>query len=182
MARVPESCTTSRAPRPEPRDPPSKPISRAPADRCILTEHHAPLAQLAEQRTLNPRVVGSSPTRRTCAKARSSDRAFALALPLHQRGCPRRAPRLAAQRPIGLGHVLVPSPGIGHSRHVEPRRLPRPDRTQVGLGCASALCYAVGYPVALAADQSWGWLLVTLGGVLLMALLVTVVRRIDRRA
>ena len=44
------------------------------------------------------------------------------------------------------------------------------------------MCYAVGYPVALAADQSWGWLLVTMGGVLLVALLVTIVRRIDRRA
>lgn len=33
------------------------------------------IAQLAEQRTLNPRVVGSSPTRRTGGEARSSDRA-----------------------------------------------------------------------------------------------------------
>ena len=52
----------------------------------------------------------------------------------------------------------------------------------MGLALASALCYAVGYPVALAADQQWGWLLVTLGGALLAALVVVTVRRIDRRA
>ena len=65
---------------------------------------------------------------------------------------------------------------------MEPGRLPRPDRRQVVLALASALCYAVGYPVALAADQQWGWLLVTLGGVLLAALVVVTVHRIDRSA
>ena len=34
-------------------------------DSYCLTRHQAPLAQLAEQRTLNPRVRGSSPWRRT---------------------------------------------------------------------------------------------------------------------
>jgi hypothetical protein len=52
----------------------------------------------------------------------------------------------------------------------------------VGLAVASALCYAVGYPVALVADQPWGWVLVTLGGVLLAALVVVTVRRVDRSA
>jgi hypothetical protein len=47
---------------------------------------------------------------------------------------------------------------------------------------ASALCYAVGYPVALAANMQWGWLLVTLGGVLLLWLIFVTIRRIDRRA
>ncbi len=63
---------------------------------------------------------------------------------------------------------------------MSPSRLPRPDRLQVRLGIASALCYAVGYPVAIAADQQWGWLLVTLGGVLLAGLVVVTVRRVDR--
>jgi hypothetical protein len=40
----------------------------------------------------------------------------------------------------------------------------------------------VGYPVALVADQSWGWLVVTLGGILLAALVLVTVRRIDRSA
>ena len=48
------------------------------------------------------------------------------------------------------------------------------------LGVASALCYALGYPIALGLDSPWGWLLVTLGGVLLAALLVVTIRRIDR--
>jgi hypothetical protein len=48
------------------------------------------------------------------------------------------------------------------------------------LGIASALCYAIGYPVALVANQPWGWLLVTLGGVLLLWLGVVTIRRVDR--
>ena len=48
------------------------------------------------------------------------------------------------------------------------------------LGVASALCYALGYPIALIGNSPWGWLLVTLGGVLLVALLVVTIRRIDR--
>ena len=82
---------------------------------------------------------------------------------------------------LGPG-VLVPTRTVRQSRRVERRGLPRPDRTQVRLVVASALCYAVGYPVALAADQPWGWLLVTLGGVLLVGLLFVTVRRIDRGA
>jgi type VI protein secretion system component VasK len=63
---------------------------------------------------------------------------------------------------------------------VQLRETARPTRTQLRLGVASALCYAVGYPLALVADSPWGWLLVTLGGVLLAALVVVTVRRIDR--
>jgi hypothetical protein len=48
------------------------------------------------------------------------------------------------------------------------------------LGCVSAACYALGYPIALIADNPLGWVLVTLGGVVLAALLVVTVRRIDR--
>ena len=40
-------------------------IGNAPAIAATITAFYAPLAQLAEQRTLNPRVRGSSPWRRT---------------------------------------------------------------------------------------------------------------------
>jgi hypothetical protein len=43
----------------------------------------------------------------------------------------------------------------------------------------SALCYALGYPIALVGNSPWGWLLVTLGGVLLVVLLWLTIRRID---
>jgi hypothetical protein len=43
---------------------------------------------------------------------------------------------------------------------------------------ATALCYAVGYPVALIGDSNIGWVLVSLGGVLLVALVIVVIRRI----
>jgi len=60
------------------------------------------------------------------------------------------------------------------------RDVARPTRAQTILGVGSALCYALGYPIALGLDSPWGWLLVTLGGVLLAALVVVTVRRIDR--
>ena len=56
----------------------------------------------------------------------------------------------------------------------------RPTRAQIVLAAISALCYALGYPIALVANSPWGWLLVTLGGVVLVALLVVTIRRIDR--
>ena len=44
------------------------------------------------------------------------------------------------------------------------------------LAAATAGCYAVGYPLALVAGSPAGWLLVGLGGVLLLAVGATVVR------
>ena len=44
------------------------------------------------------------------------------------------------------------------------------------LAAATAGCYAIGYPVALVAGSPLGWLLVGLGGVLLLVLGATVVR------
>jgi hypothetical protein len=58
----------------------------------------------------------------------------------------------------------------------------RPDRTQVVLAVSCALLYAVGYPLALAGGVAFGWVLVTLGGVVLAALVLVTVRRIDRGA
>ena len=75
----------------------------------------------------------------------------------------------------------MPLSHLRHSHVVERTPLPRPDRTQVRLGLASASCYAIGYPVALAADRPWGWLLVTAGGVLLLWLGYVTIRRVDRR-
>ena len=58
----------------------------------------------------------------------------------------------------------------------------RPSRAQMILGVSSALCYALGYPIALIGGSPIGWVLVTLGGVVLAALFVVTVRRIDRAA
>src|SRR5262249_7469606 len=52
----------ARAPR---HRPPA--VTAGSADTVTITGLQAPLAQLAEQRTLNPRVRGSSPWRRTRA-------------------------------------------------------------------------------------------------------------------
>jgi hypothetical protein len=43
---------------------------------------------------------------------------------------------------------------------------------------AAALSYAIGYPVALVGGSAFGWVLVSLGGVLLLALGAVTVRRI----
>jgi hypothetical protein len=46
------------------------------------------------------------------------------------------------------------------------------------LAVVTALCYAVGYPVALLGHSNIGWVLVTLGGVLLVALAVLLIRHV----
>jgi 4-hydroxybenzoate polyprenyltransferase len=59
---------------------------------------------------------------------------------------------------------------------VEPKR-----RTHVGLLAlvtATALCYLVGYPLAIVGHSSAGWVLVALGGPLLIALGITVIKRV----
>ena len=86
----------------------------------------------------------------------------------------RPAPPDSRPRPLAR-------PGaVRHSPDVRLRDSARPTRTQYVLAAASALCYALGYPIALIGNNPWGWLLVTLGGVLLVALLVVTIRRIDR--
>ncbi len=54
----------------------------------------------------------------------------------------------------------------------------RPSRTQIRLAVAAAVSYAIGYPVALVGGYAFGWVLVTLGGVFLLALGAVTVRRI----
>ncbi|MEO7069379.1 MAG: hypothetical protein ABI131_02695 [Nostocoides sp.] len=56
----------------------------------------------------------------------------------------------------------------------------RPDPTQWRLILATALAYAVGYPLALVGGSPIGWVLVALGGVLLMWLGVVMIKRIQR--
>lgn len=56
----------------------------------------------------------------------------------------------------------------------------REDRALPVLVAATALCYAVGYPIALAGHSNIGWLLVFLGGPLLICVLVLVIRRVQR--
>ncbi|EWT07712.1 hypothetical protein N864_00995 [Intrasporangium chromatireducens Q5-1] len=58
--------------------------------------------------------------------------------------------------------------------------LPRPNRAQGRLIAIAVLLYGVGYPTALAGGWMGGWVLVSLGGVALMALGVVTVRRIGR--
>jgi hypothetical protein len=55
--------------------------------------------------------------------------------------------------------------------------LPRPNRVQSWLIGLAALSYAVGYPVALIADLAVGWVLVSVGGLFLLALGVVTIRR-----
>ena len=59
-----------------------------------------------------------------------------------------------------------------------PSGTPRPTPVQWVLGVATVLAYAVGYPVALVGGSPFGWVLVTLGGFLLLAFGVVTVRRI----
>jgi hypothetical protein len=45
---------------------------------------------------------------------------------------------------------------------------------------ATALCYAIGYPVALIGHSNVGWIFVGLGGPLLIAVILLVIRRVQR--
>ncbi len=45
---------------------------------------------------------------------------------------------------------------------------------------AAAVCYAVGYPVALLGHSTWGWLLVFLGGPFLLGAGVLTIRHVHR--
>lgn len=54
----------------------------------------------------------------------------------------------------------------------------RNNRPLAVLIVATALCYAVGYPVALIGNSNIGWVLVSIGGVLLVALVAVTIWRI----
>ena len=55
-------------------------------------------------------------------------------------------------------------------------------RGLVILLAATALCYLIGYPLALVGHSPVGWIFVTLGGPLLIALGVVVIRRVHTGA
>jgi hypothetical protein len=56
----------------------------------------------------------------------------------------------------------------------------RPNRSQIVFGGAAVVSYGVGYPVAIVGDYQWGWILVALGGVFLLALGTVTIARIHR--
>ena len=70
--------------------------------------------------------------------------------------------------------------GWGHHAGVTGVRSAGGGRLLWILGCATVLCYAIGYPLALLARSSVGWVFVTLGGPLLVAFVVVVIRRYGR--
>ncbi len=55
-------------------------------------------------------------------------------------------------------------------------------KLQMLLFAAAAASYAVGYPLGLASHLAVGWVLVTLGGVFLVALGTVTVRRMNAEA
>jgi hypothetical protein len=56
----------------------------------------------------------------------------------------------------------------------------RPTRSQIVFVAAAGVSYGVGYPVAIVGDYLWGWILVALGGVFLLALGAVTIARIHR--
>lgn len=76
--------------------------------------------------------------------------------------------------------MLVRQPELRQCPAAQPNGKARPNRTQIILGVACLLAYAVGYPVAIIGDSPFGWVLVTLGGVFLFAFLIVTIRRINR--
>jgi hypothetical protein len=56
----------------------------------------------------------------------------------------------------------------------------REDRTLKIVLALTVLCYAIGYPVALVGHSPVGWVLVFLGGPLLITVVVLVIRRVQR--
>jgi hypothetical protein len=79
-----------------------------------------------------------------------------------------------------VGGPLVSNARPGHHALVTSDRQARDDRTLKILLVLTVLCYAIGYPVALAGHSFLGWVLVFLGGPLLIAVLVLVIRRVQR--
>lgn len=60
------------------------------------------------------------------------------------------------------------------------KRSARPTRGQLVSGIASLVAYAVGYPIAIVGGSGFGWVLVMLGGLLLLVFGALTVQRITR--
>jgi hypothetical protein len=85
-------------------------------------------------------------------------------------------PTWRQQRPVArAGAHSLPRQGAGATLPRMERPGP-PGRWIVWLTAATAACYAIGYPVALLGHSVAGWVLVFLGGPLLLTLGVLVVR------
>lgn len=63
---------------------------------------------------------------------------------------------------------------------MDPKDVVRSHRTEIVLGVGALVAYAVGYPIAIVGGLAVGWALVSLGGVLLLALGVIAIQRIHR--
>lgn len=57
-----------------------------------------------------------------------------------------------------------------------------PDRRFGAVLVATVLCYSVGYPLALVGHSNFGWVLVALGGPLLIMLGILSIRGIHQHA
>ena len=112
-----------------------------PVGRCVwvranvrVVADRAPLAQLAEQRTLNPRVRGSSPWRRTTSIPNSLDGNREVSVPVLSGLRPSQ--RAAVQCRVAAGCACWPknryrrSPRLRHGG--TGRRRPRPCRRRPG--------------------------------------------------
>jgi fatty acid desaturase len=58
--------------------------------------------------------------------------------------------------------------------------LPQPNRRQWLLIASAALCYLIGYPLALIGHWAIGWLFVGLGGVVLIVLAAVTIDRVHK--
>jgi hypothetical protein len=69
---------------------------------------------------------------------------------------------------------------VGNDARAMTSRDEREARVLRMLIAATALCYAIGYPVALVGHSNIGWIFVALGGPFLIAVLILVIRRMQR--
>lgn len=65
---------------------------------------------------------------------------------------------------------------------VDRKDMARAHRMEIVLGVGALASYAVGYPIAIVGGFAVGWALVSLGGVLLLALGIIAIQRIHRSA
>ena len=81
---------------------------------------------------------------------------------------------------VAGGRGVVSQPARDRPADADPGRRERRRSALPVLVAATVACYAIGYPLALVGGYGAGWVLVSLGGVLLLAVGVDVVRRVAR--
>jgi hypothetical protein len=98
----------------------------------------------------------------------------------HRRPVRDRSRLVCGPASASCGQALAAIGGILETLPVVNRLPTAPNRTQMRLIVAVALCYLVGYPIALVAKSPIGWVLVTLGGLFLFALAGVTIARVHR--